>query len=311
MKIAICDDNKANIASLEKLLQQYKVANGIELVCDTFYSSIDLIEDTSTKAYDLILLNVLMPGLSGIQTAKEIRLFDKIIKIIFLSSSSEFAVDSYSVGAYGYLLKPVNSDELFMLLDKILAEATGNSDAESLVIKSRASIVRIPFSNIEYVEVMNKTVSFHLNDVSVVDTSASLSDFEPQLLARVEFLKVHRSYLINLRYIQTLNAKAIVTQNGHTIPVSKMLYAQIKEAYMKYLFVNKPSPKPRKRKLPPITHTIGIYRILLVDDDPEQQNYWGRILQSKNCSVDFASDTETATKLAAGAVYDCIVLDVM
>ncbi|MEG2173941.1 MAG: response regulator [Oscillospiraceae bacterium] len=317
LKIAACDDDKQERARIDKLLQAYQVTKKEELICVFFDSGVELLSDIKSNDYDLILLDIVMPGLNGIQVAKELRLFNSIIQIVLLSDSSEFVVDSYAVGAYGYLLKPIVQSDLFCLLDKLCIEVT-HRDKDSLVIKSHEGIVRIPFFNLEYVEVMNKIVSFHLTDGSVRDASASLLDFEPQLLSRVEFLKVHRSYLINLRYIQTLNAKVIVTQAGHSVPISRLLYAQVKESYMKYLFTSRPkmstasvTPVTQPFSPPASEHENCEYRILLVDDELEQQNHWAHVLQENGCAVDLACNVEVAECMAPHATYDCVILDVM
>lgn len=111
--------------------------------------------------YDLVLLDVLMPGINGMQVAQELRELDKNVKIIFISSSSEFAVESYRVGAYHYLLKPIDKDLFFQLLDRIRSELSTREE-QGFVLKSREGVVGISFTRLEYVEVINKTVNFHL-----------------------------------------------------------------------------------------------------------------------------------------------------
>lgn len=317
MKIAICDDDKQEHVRLDLLLKEYRKDRGVNITYSFFYSGVDLIADMKNNEYDFIVLDIVMPGINGMQTAKEIRLFNRIVQIAFLSSSPEFEMESYSVGAYDYLLKPINSKNLFPLLDKISAEVDRRGN-DSLVVKSHSGIVRIPFHNIEHVEVMNKTVFFHMVDGSVRDTSASLLDFETQLLARGDFLKVHRSFLVNMRCVQTLSTKGIVTQTGHAVPVSKMLYPQIKEAYMKYLFTTQPIAAKKQssaaQKMDDFVFdkkTNAGCRILLVDDEQEQLKYWANVLHTKGCAVDLAQSAEAAVSMAGSEVYDCVILDVM
>jgi len=189
------------------------------------------------NAYHILFLDVLMPGLNGIEAAREIRSFDEEIKIIFLTSSKEFAVESYAVDAHYYMLKPGSTQKLFPILDRIFLEAQRGEDA--LQIKSASGFTRIPFGRIEYLEVFSKRLWFHLSDGTVKEFSGSLSDFEEELLSREEFFKVHRSYIVNMASILSLDSKALTTCTNQEVPISRLLYGQVREAYMQYLFVEK------------------------------------------------------------------------
>ena len=106
-----------------------------------------------------------MPGINGMQAAHEIRAFDAGVKIVFLTSSPEFAVESYAVKAYDYILKPVSKDKLFSILDAVIAEEL--KPLEGLTVKTQSGITRILFSRLAFVEIMNKKLYFHLADGSV------------------------------------------------------------------------------------------------------------------------------------------------
>ncbi|NCB64453.1 MAG: response regulator, partial [Clostridia bacterium] len=106
MRIAICDDDPRELSRLVHLLDAYRREAGQEILCATFSSGGDLLEHMKGGEYDLILLDVLMPGQDGIQVAREIRSFDRAIKLLFLTASPEFAAESYGVDAFYYLLKP-------------------------------------------------------------------------------------------------------------------------------------------------------------------------------------------------------------
>lgn len=178
-----------------------------------------------------------MPGLNGIEAAREIRDFDKEIKIIFLTSSREFAVESYSVDAYYYMLKPGTAQKFFPILDKIFLELHRREDF--IQIKTSSSFTRIPYGKIEYLEVFNKKLWFHLADGTTKEINGSLSNFEDIFCCREEFIKVHRSYIVNMESILSLSLKELTTLTKKTVPISRLLFNQVKEAYMQYLFVEK------------------------------------------------------------------------
>lgn len=237
LRIAICDDDLQELTRISSLLNQYQSEKEPAFKYDAFSNAIDLLEAMKRNAYHVLFLDVLMPGLNGIEAAREIRGFDEEIKIIFLTSSKEFAVESYAVDAHYYMLKPGTVQKLFPILDRIFLEVQRGEDA--LQIKAASGFTRIPFGRIEYLEVFSKKLKFHLADGTIKELSGSLSDFEGELLAREEFIKVHRSYVVNMESIQSLNAKELTTCTKQTLPISRLLYAQVREAYMQYLFVEK------------------------------------------------------------------------
>jgi DNA-binding LytR/AlgR family response regulator len=184
-----------------------------------------------------------MPGLSGMDAAKEIRLSDREIPIIFLTSSREYAVESYRVGAEDYIIKPARKDEVFPSLDKQLTRFA--QEEAYLTLKSGSGIVKLLFSQIVYVEVTNRTLQFILVNGEVRETYGYLSDYEEKLLSDPHFFKPHRSYLINLRQVTELDKKGLATTVGKTVPVARDALVKVKAAYMKFLL----SPNDRRDRL--------------------------------------------------------------
>lgn len=237
MKIAICDDNLQELNQISSILDTYRRENKAPLTYKTFQSAAELISNARKGAYNLILLDIMMPGINGMQAAHEIRTFDTGVKIVFLSSSPEFAVESYKVKAYDYILKPISKDKLFSMLDAAIAEE--RISMEGLTVKTQSGMARILLSRLAFVEIMNKKLYFHLVDGSVQEVTSSLAAFEKKLLAHSEFVKVHRSYIVNLWQVGELGSNKLITISGKTVPISRQLYAKVREAYMKHLFLEK------------------------------------------------------------------------
>ena len=234
LKIAVCDDSRELLEKVEKDLLEYESARITPVTIQTYTNAMDLLDGLKKSDYYILILDIIMPGFTGMQAAHEIRKFNEEIKIIFLTSSKEFAIESYSVGAYYYLLKPVLKEKLFSVLDKVVSEIT--SKQESCVIYTHMGIVNIPFAKIECLEVYNKHLVFHLSDGSTKETRGALTDYENVFLERKEFLKIHRSYILNMDYIHSIEAGEIATYSGKRFPVSRLLAKDIKEHYMNYMF---------------------------------------------------------------------------
>ncbi|MEG0573954.1 MAG: LytTR family DNA-binding domain-containing protein [Erysipelotrichaceae bacterium] len=235
MKIAICDDDSLEIAHISSLLNTYRLNISIDLKYKVYKNATDLLAELNNQ-YDLLLLDIIMPGFTGIQAAKEIRMFDKDVKIIFLTSSPDFAVDSYSVRANDYILKPIQSSKFFTALDNILFDSQPSFDGIS--VRTKTSIIRILYSKLEFVEVMNKHLYFHMSDGSVNEIYASLSEYESQLLEQPGFIKVHRSYIVNLCYMNELTSNSFITNNNKSVSISRLLFASVRQSYMEHLFID-------------------------------------------------------------------------
>lgn len=314
MRIAICDDDEQELAHLAELITEYQLSRRVDHECHFFHNSTDFLCEMQAGKYDLILLDIIMPGINGVQAARELRELDKNVRLIFISSSPEFALESYSVGAYYYLLKPADANSLFPLLDNVGSELSTQKEHE-LILKNRKSILKISFAKIEYIEVINKTVFFHLADDIIHEVAVSLADIEKKLLSRTEFFKTHRSYLINLNYVQSIDTSCIITKNGHNIPISRQRRNQVQNAYMEFLLqaeaashasagLEAAAPAWKDR-------SDGPWQILLVDDEPSDRAYWADILELHGCIVQFADNGADAVKMAAKNSFDCVLLDIL
>lgn len=186
------------------------------------------------RDYDVLLLDLLMPGINGMEAAREIRGHNDKLEIVFLTSSPEFAVESYSVRARYYLLKPPSEEKLFPILDKLADDYRKPED--SLRIKTQTSVFSLPYGKIEFIEVIAKKLYFYLTDGRIREVPGSLAEFEQALLSRPGFLKVHRSYLVNLQWVQELRPGELVTASGRRVPVSRTAYPQVRTAYTQFLF---------------------------------------------------------------------------
>ena len=200
----------------------------------SFQNPTELLASMDSRDYDLLLLDMLMPGLNGIEAAREIRESNSRIQIVFLTSSPEYAVESYSVRAHYYLLKPVSEEKLFPILDRLLDDFKKPADA--LVVQTRSNVFSLPYEKIEYIEASAKKLYFYLTNGKTQEVTGSLIDFEQALLKRPGFIKVHRSYLVNLQWVQELRQGELTTVSGRRVPVSRAVNSHVRTAYTQFLF---------------------------------------------------------------------------
>lgn len=234
MYLAVCDDRREELDAVSSLLEAWQAERETALPYRAFQSAVELLETARQERFTAYLLDVMMPGMDGLEAAREIRRFDLAAEIIFLSTSPGFAYESYGVRALNYLLKPLEREKLFSLLDQICLQEQRNEEA--LTLKTSAAIVRVPYAHISYVEVIRKHVYFHLVDGNVREVAGSLKDFEAMLLHRPEFMRVHRSYIANMFQVEELSSAGLRTFQGDTLPVSRLSYPQLQKDYLALLF---------------------------------------------------------------------------
>ena len=238
MRIAVCDDDRAefqNISSmLEDLAGQGKLALS-PLLLRSYQSGTELLADAEAGVhFDLLILDILMPGMDGIELARRLRARNEKADIIFLTSSKEYAVDSYEVRATDYLVKPVAQARLVAALERVLHNRARKEDM--LVLSTPFELMSVPCAQIEYVEIRGKTLHFMLMGGREVRVNAPLKEYEPALLSKGCFVKVHRSFIVNMANIKVLNLDGVCTVEGRQVPVSRNLRKEVRETYMGYLF---------------------------------------------------------------------------
>lgn len=240
--LAVCDDKKEELDAILSLLSAWQAKRNITLRCKAFQSAVELLGAARQERFTLYLLDVMMPGMDGLEAAREIRCFDDAAEIVFLSTSPGFAYESYSVRAMNYLLKPIEQEKFFALLDQFCLRAQENQDA--LTLKTSTTIVRVPYAQISYVEVIGKHVYFHLTDGNVREVAGALKDFEAMLLRRPEFMRVHRSYIVNMLQVEELSSAGLRTFRGENLPVSRLSFSQLQKDYMALLFEGRGTAGP-------------------------------------------------------------------
>jgi DNA-binding LytR/AlgR family response regulator len=235
LQIAVCDDNIDELSNMAQLISQYRASKHLNCEYAAFANGFDLISALEKgKRFDIYCLDIIMPGFTGIDVAKEIRGFDKSSPILFFTSSQEFALESYSVKAINYVLKPISKEKLFFTLDEVLEQIKTNNNDAAIVVRSNEGIQKILLSNLTFVEVIGRNVLYHLRSGKVIECTESFSSVCDTLLNYQCFIKPHRSYLVNMQYVNTINNHQITLQTLSTIPIAQGKAREVKQRYLNY-----------------------------------------------------------------------------
>ena len=230
MRIAICDDEK-NIRELikGKIANQYPNANII------FYNSGEELL-LSDNPIDILFLDIQMQGKNGMETARELRKKDKKIIIIFVTAVEEYVFQAFDVGAFHYIVKPIDDIKFTEVLHRAIEEWNAkqpiNQEPEEkyLMINNGGVHIKVTIDDIVYAEVFNRKVVIHkLNET--IEYYGKMSDLEA--LAGDSFYRPHRAYLINFKYVEKYDATTIYLEKG-TALMAKQKYPEFVKKYMKY-----------------------------------------------------------------------------
>ncbi len=236
IKIVFCDDDVSVLSEINGLFDRYRAARRREMICKSFQNPFELVDSIERGMQpDILFLDIIMPGENGIHVAEQIRRYDNNVKIIFLTCTPEYAVESYAVDAYYYQIKPVLEEAFFQLMDSVLSEC-GRQREYNLVIRCKSGVRQINLEKLEYCEVIGRTLLFHLENGNVVESAGSLNELCEKLLVYENFLRPHRSFLINMDYIQTISHKGITMESLEEIPVPHGKCREVKDRYLEYAF---------------------------------------------------------------------------
>lgn len=228
MRIAICDDQKADretvITALKSILKNFSI--------NEFDNAAELLRNHAALPYDLIITDILMPKTNGIDAAAELRKTDNSTPIVFMSTSEEFGVQSYRVLAFDYLMKPLDTEQLRACIKRLLAR---RKKRHFITIPYSGTDTKILLSNIQCVESNLRKVIFTLSENREIEISGKLAEYEKQLVMH-GFCRCHKSYLVNIEHIDSIENDTFHLTGGKAIKISRTHLQNAKKAYFDYVF---------------------------------------------------------------------------
>lgn len=233
LNIAIVEDEKEMFEKLRDLLTAYFGEKGISFFVD-YYSCGESFLHKYKADYDLVFMDINLPGANGMETIKKLRERDPDVLVIFITYLAQFAIDGYSVGAFDYILKPFNDKNLFVALDRALCNLNRFSVKIQIGNSNRAFGKMIPIDSIKYVESVNHRLNFHLSN-GEMRVNGSLKKYAEQL-KQYCFEPCSVSFLVNLKYITSIEGNVVrMGNNGNDVAfISRGKRAEFLEAVNKY-----------------------------------------------------------------------------
>lgn len=229
IRVALCDDEETVREYLGRLLEEWKERQNDQFQIEYFESAESfLFQYEEDKRWQLLILDIEMGKMNGVELAKKVREHNKEVQILFVTGYMDYISDGYEVEALHYLLKPVTKEKLFSVLDR--ARERMKKSEKALFLQGSDETVRIPYYEIRYVEVQHNYVTIHAaEDYTVKKT---LSELEEEL--GDGFFRTGRSFLVNLKCVKRITKKEVSLKDGMVIPLSRGMYEKINREIIRY-----------------------------------------------------------------------------
>lgn len=234
LKIAVCDDTPTESSHLESLLKEYESQYQIPIELTVFPNGFLFLEAIEQKIpFRICFLDIYMPELNGIETARELRQRNKEMKLVFTTSSVDFALEGYKVQACNYLLKPVSKKDLFAAMDEIMREFQIEKE-ESLCLTTLEGVATVPFSQIVMIEANRNHCTVTCRDKRQITSAIAFGQLTEQLLSGDDFFLISRSILVNFNFVTGTKSGFLLMETGEEIGIPRRRKQEVTSAFLDY-----------------------------------------------------------------------------
>jgi len=234
LRIAVCDDEQLYLDKTRAMLEQYAAAHDIEITAEAFSIPSALLDCIEVgERHDIYLLDIYMPGVSGMSVATELRSKGVRSPIIFLTSSTEHAVEAFGVDATHYLLKPYTQQNFFAAMDKAMQSISSHAE-ESIVLKIGGEYQNVSVDRILYCEAANNYQRLWMKDGTELLARMTASELYTLLEGFGCFHRCGRAYILNLDYVKKVTANSAVLKTGVELPLPHSAVAPLRSAFFNH-----------------------------------------------------------------------------
>lgn len=233
LRIALCDENPYHMHEVEAVLTTI-LFDRIEFDMLTYKNGMELVEAIRSKnfATDLLIMDIDMQQVNGLQIAKFMRKSNILCDIVFLTGNKEFVLEGYKYSAFDYLLKPVSVKVLQRMIDRYIS--TREFRTPFFYFKNQNSYNRVNLNKIEYFSGEGRKATVYASGFEG-SFYRKIDEIEQEVCKRNNFLRPHQSYIVNIDYIIEFTSNKIVTESGMEIPIAKKRYHETKEKFRTYV----------------------------------------------------------------------------
>lgn len=231
LKIAVCDDEKYDRERIKKLWGREMEKRGVyDYAAEEYTAGAELLEGDVFSGYDVIFLDINMPGANGLEIAERIRETGSRVILVFITAFVDYAIEGYKTGAIRFLLKDMLEQSFSECVEAITVKLS--LQAYKVRCSCRERETEIPVEKICYIESMAHKVWFHVPEAGTECYSRyEKLDHMEEVLSKYGFLRIHKSYLVNIKYVDEIANYAVRLKDGGQLPIPRERFRQVKERY--------------------------------------------------------------------------------
>lgn len=234
MTICYCEDESAQAKAFAIKIEQWAKNKNIAVHTDLYESAEEYLFKADQNTYDVIFLDISMRGQNGMELARQIREKEKDVILVFVTSDASYVFAGYEVGAYRYLMKPVEAKKLWEILDYARAQKAAEEENYILVKKDSQS-VRVNLRDVLYIEAQKHYVNLYLENEEPMTVKVVFAELLQEMQEKSDtFLATHRSYAVNIDKVVRIGRTECTLSDGSSIPVSRSFYKTVNEAFIGY-----------------------------------------------------------------------------
>ena len=229
MRIAVCDDETYFIQDFTAMLR--KLYQSLDITVNAFSNGSQLMDSFQAKPYDLVFLDIEMPGIDGISLARQLRQQNEDVSIVFVTGHKEYAMDGYGLNVLCYLLKPVTEKKIHEILEHVLEKLKSE---KYIWLTNRDGSQRVRISDLVSIEAHNQNLIVNTTSGSI-EVRDNINKYE-EILKSVGFFRLHRSYLVSLAKITKISEKEVLLAEKFRAPIARTKKREFQDAF--FSFVN-------------------------------------------------------------------------
>lgn len=229
LNVAVVEDNEQDAQKLKAHLNGYAAKNGLQFQIEYFPDALKFINSFKSN-YDIIFLDIEMPLMSGMETARAIRKTDRSVTLVFVTNMVQYAVEGYEVEAFDYILKPINGYAFDLKLKRIVAHVGSKTD-ERIVIRTEGETVSLTANSVRYIEVEGHYLNWHTHD-KVYRALGTLKSIDKQLTKN--YCAISRWHVVNMQYVRSVVGNDVLIDE-EKLHIGRTYKQEFLQAYAKYM----------------------------------------------------------------------------
>ncbi len=234
-RISVCDDDKTELEKICGMIAEYTAEKGIPAQVRPFDTPSSLLEfESANECADIYILDIIMPGMNGVQLGKEVRRRNAEAFIIFLTTSKDYALESYSVKAFAYIIKPAKKEDITAELSDCFSRI--RKPSERFVLKCVSGITAVKAEDIVFIEYYNHQMIYRLAGGETMESVYFREPFDSLISEYAKngsFVKTSASFLANLEHVRSVNAAGFVMSDGTELTITRK-YSDARKKYIDY-----------------------------------------------------------------------------